>query len=297
MSRPSLQARPVIFGEVLFDSFPDGSRVLGGAPFNVAWHSQAFGLEPLFISRVGNDALGRQVRSAMLDWGMDLSALQLDSAHPTGMVSVSFEQGEPSYEIVEHSAWDYIDEPGLPLIDAHSMLYHGSLALRNAASASCLTKLKQHCAGSVFIDVNLRTPWWNLALIQGLLQQGKWVKLNKDELALLLPEEKDVETAARSLLSTLGLELIVVTLGAAGAIAFSAQQSCSVKPQAISRVVDTVGAGDAFTSVLLLGLHRGWSLQTILNRAQQFASAVVGQRGATTTDKTFYQPFLEAWSL
>ena len=36
--------RPVVFGEVLFDCFPDGSRVLGGAPFNVAWHCQAFWL-------------------------------------------------------------------------------------------------------------------------------------------------------------------------------------------------------------------------------------------------------------
>ena len=53
--------RPVIFGEVLFDHFPDGARVLGGAPFNVAWHLQAFGSAPLFVSRVGNDPAGREV--------------------------------------------------------------------------------------------------------------------------------------------------------------------------------------------------------------------------------------------
>ena len=37
-------ARAIIFGEVLFDTFPDGTAVLGGAPFNVAWHLQGFGL-------------------------------------------------------------------------------------------------------------------------------------------------------------------------------------------------------------------------------------------------------------
>ncbi len=91
------QRRPVIFGEVLFDRFPDGSLVLGGAPFNVAWHLQAFGQAPLLISRVGDDPLGRQVRGAMLDWGMDTAGLQLDSAHATGTVEVRFDHGEPSY--------------------------------------------------------------------------------------------------------------------------------------------------------------------------------------------------------
>ena len=49
------RARPAVFGEVLFDCFADGTRVLGGAPFNVAWHLQAFGEAPLFVSRVGDD--------------------------------------------------------------------------------------------------------------------------------------------------------------------------------------------------------------------------------------------------
>ncbi|MCK9397903.1 MAG: PfkB family carbohydrate kinase, partial [Methylobacter sp.] len=67
--------RITIFGEVLFDHFPDDSCVLGGAPFNVAWHLQAFGREPFFISRVGQDRLGDSIRSAMRSWDMDLSGL------------------------------------------------------------------------------------------------------------------------------------------------------------------------------------------------------------------------------
>ena len=129
------------------------------------------------------------------------------------------------------------------------------------------------------------------------MQQGKWIKLNIDELALMVPQSMEVEARAYQLLSQLGLELIVVTLGAAGALALTRDERCSVQPDSIGSVVDTVGAGDAFTSVLLLGLHRAWPLQLILDRAQQFASAVVGQRGATTRDRTFYQPFIEAWSL
>lgn len=297
MNRPPIKARPVIFGEVLFDCFPDGSRVLGGAPFNVAWHCQAFGLRPLFISRVGNDPLGREVRSAMLDWGMDSSGLQLDSAHPTGVVQVRFDDGEPRYEIVENSAWDFIDHPTAQGIERQGILYHGSLALRNPVSAASLAELKQQCSDSIFVDINLRPPWWSKPMIEGMLQQGRWLKLNIDELKLVQPEPPEVEVAARQLMSRLGLELVVVTLGAEGALALSADERCSVRPERIDPVVDTVGAGDAFTSVLLLGLHRGWPLSMILERAQRFASAVVGQRGATNRERRFYQPFLDAWSL
>jgi hypothetical protein len=62
LSVNDIDCRPVIFGEVLYDCFPDGEAVLGGAPFNVAWHLQGLGLSPLFISRVGDDPLGHRVR-------------------------------------------------------------------------------------------------------------------------------------------------------------------------------------------------------------------------------------------
>jgi len=84
----------VIFGEVLFDCFPDGNSVLGGAPFNVAWHLQAFGMSPMMISSVGDDELGNKVKSAMQDWSMRTTGLQLDPVHPTGSVDIEFVDGE-----------------------------------------------------------------------------------------------------------------------------------------------------------------------------------------------------------
>ena len=290
-------SRPIIFGEVLFDCFPDGSRVLGGAPFNVAWHCQAFGLQPLFISRIGNDSLGHDVKSAMLNWGMDASGLQIDSTHATGIVDVSFDDGEPSYDIVENSAWDFIDHNMMPEIDRQSVLYHGSLALRNPLAASSLLNLKQQCNQSIFIDVNLRPPWWTPSLIESIMKNIRWIKLNVDELALIVPNGKDTETRVHYLLSHLDVELIIVTLGEAGAMAVTQNERCTVQPNKSSNVVDTVGAGDAFSSVLLLGLYKAWPLQQILDRAQQFASAVVGQRGATTQDKMFYKSFIETWHI
>ena len=288
---------PVIFGEVLYDCFPDGSRVLGGAPFNVAWHCQAFGLQPLFISRVGNDPLGQEVRAAMLDWGMKTEGLQIDSEHVTGRVNVSFRNNEPFYDIVENSAWDFIASDELPELNKESVLYHGSLALRNQVVAQCLEAIKQGNLKSTFVDVNLRSPWWNESLINNIMQNIQYLKINEDELSLIISGKQTTENKARFLLSDLQLDLIVVTLGAAGAIAIDRNKICMVQPEKSIEVVDTVGAGDAFTSVLLLGLSKAWPLQIIIDRAQQFASQVVGLRGATTQDKNLYQPFIKNWSL
>ena len=293
----SNQSIPVIFGEVLYDCFPDGTRVLGGAPFNVAWHCHAFGLKPLFISRVGNDQLGQNIHAAMLDWGMDTQGIQFDSEHATGVVNVTFDKNEPSYDIVENSAWDFINIKELPEIENQSLLYHGSLSLRNLITEKSLVHLKQLFPDSIFVDVNLRPPWWTLSKIINILENAQWIKLNLDELSLIVSHESETLKQAHYLMSQYNLDLVVITLGAQGAIAINKKESCFVKPDNATTVVDTVGAGDAFTSVLLLGLHKHWSLQDIVNRAQEFASAVVGLRGATTQDKNFYKPFSQKWSL
>lgn len=290
-------AQLIIYGEVLFDCFADGSQILGGAPFNVAWHSQAFGLNPLFISRIGDDAMGSEILTAMDKWGMDTSGIQQDADHATGIVDVSIEQGSPSYHIVENSAWDFISQASLPVIDNNCFLYHGSLALRNSVSAQCYEKLKQQCADSIFVDVNLRDPWWDQGQINSVMKQANWLKINDDELNLIASDEKDIETRARILLNQLALKLIIVTKGSSGAIAVSHKEMVSVKPEKTISIIDTVGAGDAFCSVVLLGLHKDWCLNDTLIRAQQFASAIVGQRGATTQDKSFYLPFIKGWNL
>jgi len=293
----SNQSSPVIFGEVLYDCFPDGSHVLGGAPFNVAWHCQAFGLQPQFVSRIGKDQLGQEVHAAMLDWGMKTEGIQFDSVHATGKVNVSFNDNEPSYDIVENSAWDYIDSQLLPVLKKESVLYHGSLALRNPVAAQCLESIKQCVSNQIFVDINLRAPWWGSALINNIIQDSRYLKINTDELNLIVTDEQNIESKARYLLTHLQLDLIVVTQGASGAIAISQNETCLVHPEKKVNIMDTVGAGDAFTSVLLLGLHKAWPLQETLDRAQQFASKVVGLRGATTKDKNFYKTFIKNWSL
>ena len=291
-------AVPVIFGEVLFDCFPDGNSVLGGAPFNVAWHLQAFGMSPLVVSSIGDDQLGQNVKSAMLDWGMSVSGLQLDPLHPTGSVAIEFNNGEPQYTIVEHRAYDYIDAGLIPSLPRNRLLYHGSLALRNQASREALSSLKQQHRDTVFMDVNLRDPWWSRAFVLELAGDADWVKLNEDELAQLGNGAGDIESQASEFLATHKLKGLVVTLGAKGAIALTVDGlRAEIRPSQTLEVVDTVGAGDAFTSVLILGIILQWPLEQTMQRAQQFASLMVGQQGATVHDQGFYRAMITDWCL
>lgn len=289
--------RPVIIGEVLFDRFPDGSAVLGGAPFNVAWNLQAFGQAPLLISRVGEDELGARIRATMADWAMDTSALQSDPQHPTGIVDVSFQDGEPGYDIVSGSAFDFIVPDDIPALDDAAVLYHGSLAMRNQVTRRTLETLIEQTSVPRFVDVNLRAPWWRQGEVLSLLDGAVWVKLNETELAELSPEDMRSGDPGEDLRRQYGWQGLILTRGSRGAEIITTRRTVSVAPEPATRVVDTVGAGDAFASVILLGILQEWSLDVTLERAQSFASAVVGLRGATVTDPEFYDRFAGAWGV
>ena len=292
---------PVIVGEVLFDCFPDGTSVLGGAPFNVAWHLQGFGLSPLMISSVGDDEHGRMVVDTMRDWGMNTHGIQKDSAHPTGRGTVSLVDGQPSYDIEPDQAYDNINpEQVLALLDSKdfSMLYHGSLLTRTSESRSMLDRVLDTTVLPSFVDINLRPPWWTKEDAHKSLSQATWVKLNEDELLTLMEVDSDSTVGlfsyAREFLDSYDLEMLIVTQGEHGAFCITKGDMISGAPVE-AEVVDTVGAGDSFTAVMILGLTYGWSLSTTLERALEFAARICEQRGATAMDQALYDSYLKKW--
>lgn len=280
-----------IFGEVLFDCFPGGERILGGAPFNVAWHLQALGDRPRLISAVGDDPLGRQILQAMERWGLDRSGVQIDPHHPTGQVEVRIIDQEPHYHILPDCAYDFIAAESLPPVSG-GILYHGSLALRGETTRGALRQLQANPRTSIFLDVNLRAPWWRGEEVFHWLQQARWAKLNQEELRLLGFGSGDLRRDAAQLLQRCGLEQVILTRGAQGALVCTATGEChSAAPQPPERFVDTVGAGDAFTAVYLHGLLAGWPIPRMLALGQRFAGKVIGLRGATTSELDFYREF------
>jgi fructokinase len=291
--------RPIVFGEVLFDHFPDRRSVLGGAPFNVAWHLQGFGAQPLFVSRIGDDSEGRIVGGRMTEWGMDLAGLQTDPTCPTGAVEVTFDHGDPSFNIIPDQAYDHIDtEQAVAAVHevTPALLYHGSLIARAPESAAALGSLRADPHLPVFVDVNLRPPWWTSANVTDALSRASWAKLNHDELTTLAGGGDPAAIDPQAFLHRYTLRALIVTRGAQGATVVTDAGVSHGEPVPVPDLVDTVGAGDAFSAVMIMGLLKDWPLPTALRRALAFASAICGIRGATSADRTLYDRHLRAWS-
>jgi len=301
-ARTAVAGRPVIVGEVLFDVFPDGTRRLGGAPFNVAWHLQALGLRPLLVTRVGTDPPGDRIVREMEGWGLDATAVQRDAEYPTGRVEVRLEDGEPRFEIARDRAYDHLaDDIDLPtaLGETAALVYHGTLINRSEPSRLAVQALRGRSEAPVFLDVNLRAPWWSEGAVKQSLFGARWVKLNLEELRLLTESEEkgsfDPMAAAQAFRETFALEAVIVTRGANGAMLVLQDRVLDRQPPVVVRPRDTVGAGDAFSAVFIAGLIAGWEPEVCLGRALDLAAVMCTVQGAISHDCGLYQRLLREW--
>lgn len=291
----------LLFGEILIDRFPD-REVLGGAPFNVARHLHAFGCAPVLITRVGRDDAGARILQVMESAGLPMHGVQLDSTRPTGVVEVNFTSEGHRFDIIPDQAYDHI-HPRLSRMTALAanpeLVYFGTLAQR-ANSHRALRHTLRAAGGRRFFDVNLRNPWVFPERVHWSLQHADIVKANDTELErlaqLLDLEATSAEAQAKVLAQHYQLDGLLVTCGAAGAWWLDGSgQRVAIAAEPLVNVVDTVGAGDAFSAVFMLGLLHGWAAPVALQRAHHFAGAICQIRGAIPEHNDFYQPFLEEW--
>jgi fructokinase len=298
---PTSQPRYIValFGEVLADVFPDQS-VLGGAPFNVARHLQRFDLHPVLISRTGRDTLSALLLQEMTKLGMDISGIQLDAEHPTGQVQVIFENDHHRFDILPNQAYDHIcaETAQQALADFPPQLaYLGTLAMRSEKSRAAAIRFLQHCNCPVFLDINLRTPWFDLDTIELALAAANFVKLNDEELAVVAGlfglENLPPRTQVLNLQHRFGLQQVLVTCGEQGSWLLDEQQQVweAAPVELAEPVVDTVGAGDAFAAVFMMGLLEGWDTAITLKHASEVAAALCRVRGAAAPSTGFFLPF------
>lgn len=308
--------RPLVFGEALVDAFPE-TLIPGGAPFNVACHLAALGLAPLLLSRIGADAGGDQLRVAASRHGLRLDGVQCEPMLGTARVLVHERPDGHVFEIPVDLAFDHIDANAalaaaadLAASDA-AWLYHGTLALRSETSRAALAALRGSRRFRVFVDLNWREAGPTPAQILALLHDIDVLKLSEAELTQLLgwlhlpapsqarPPVGSHHPALAALAERTGARWILVTHGGDGAALWSAEGRChaSVAAPRITSLVDTVGAGDAFSAYMLAALVHGQSAHQALAAAVAFASTSVGWRGAVPDDLGVYDGLLHpaAW--
>lgn len=274
----------VCFGEVLWDIFPE-HRVAGGAPMNVAIRLQSLGIEAQIVSRTGNDAAGTEILRLLKGKGVDTSLVQKDFSHKTGEVLVQVdENGIATYEIVQPSAWDFIEanadaEKAVKRSDA---LVFGSLACRNEVSQSTLLGLIELSNFRVF-DVNLRKPFVDFTLIEKLMHQSDLLKLNDEELPLIVKALDCEETGLEEMMLFLAEEthtsMICVTRGKDGAV-FLENNEFYNHPGFTVKVEDTVGSGDSFLAAFLYKLLSGADAPTALEYGCALGAMLARHKGA-----------------
>src|SRR5271157_5972195 len=267
-------------GEILWDLLPSGKQ-LGGAPANFAYHAHALGARSRVISRVGQDPPGVEILQRLQALGLPIADIQVDPSAPTGTVSVDLSaNGQPRFTIHEDVAWDRLalETTALAAAAEADAVAFGTLGQRREPARSTIQALLAAVRPGALriLDLNLRQHYFSRDIIETSLRAANVVKCNDSELpvlAELLGLRGSVCQQIERLARRHAQRLVCLTRGAHGSLLYSEGRWADDPSQPVA-VKDTIGAGDAFTAALAMGMLAGKPLEAINRRANQAARYV-----------------------
>ena len=280
-------SRVVSFGEILWDKLPSG-KVPGGAPLNFAYRLNSFQNSLSIISKVGDDSLGKELSEFLNKNGLDTEHIQISKIYKTGEVNVSIDKnGIADYDILNPVAWDDIslNLKNKELTKNSSVFVFGSLICRNMTSRRTLKELLKIAPFKLF-DINLRSPYYNMNLIEELMLSSDFIKFNYEEIeeifTIYINKKATLENMIETISEKTKTKNICVTMGEKGACYYT-NNSFYYQDGFKINVLDTVGAGDSFLATLVEGILNKTKPQEILKKACAVAALVASKEGATPT--------------
>ena len=255
----SMSGRVTVVGEVLVDLLwrrgaTEVTPVPGGSPANVAVGLHRLRRPVTLVTAWGDDVPGELVGRHLAGTGVEVRRAPTASGRTTLALAYLDEGGAASYDFL--AAWD-LEE--LPVPEDTTVLHTGSLAVVVEPGASrvleACRRLRDRAGGAVVVaDLNVRPAVQPdraayRAVSRRVAAVADVVKASDEDLRWLFPDQRPAE-AARGLLAQ-GPRAVVVTLGGEGALAVTREGDEVSVPAPPVRVVDTVGAGDAFQAALL----------------------------------------------
>lgn len=275
----------VSFGEVLIDGLPDGD-VIGGAPLNVVCHLKRLWVSSGIITKIGKDENGEKIATFLKSEGID-SLLQYDGKRKTGYVEVTLKDGQASYEIKRERAWEFISYK--PLLENPDYFVFGSLAMYSENNRKVLEQYVEANPCTQFVcDINLRAPLYNWETIDFCLQKTDVLKINEDEMEYL-SQKSNQDDPSQWLSTVYGIDKILLTKGSEGAELMWAGEVYEVPVAEVNKMVDTVGAGDAFMALFLYGILNQHKPKQMLKKASEFAAKICENKGAIPDELAIYQ--------
>ena len=280
-------SKVVSFGEILWDKLPSG-KVPGGAPLNFAYRLNSFQNSLSIISKVGDDSSGKMLTDFLNKKGLDTEHIQISKIYKTGEVNVSIDKnGIADYDILNPVAWDDIslNLKNKELTKNSSVFVFGSLICRNMTSRRTLKELLKIAPFKLF-DINLRSPYYNMNLIEELMLSSDFIKFNYEEIeeisTIYINKKATLENMIETISEKTKTKNICVTMGEKGACYYT-NNSFYYQDGFKINVLDTVGAGDSFLATLVEGILNKTKPQEILKKACAVAALVASKQGATPT--------------
>ncbi|MBL4662904.1 MAG: carbohydrate kinase [Flavobacteriaceae bacterium] len=275
----------ICFGEILWDIFPQ-KQMIGGAPLNVALRLHSYDTSVAIISRIGDDTLGRNIKTYLTENEVSQGFIQTDKELPTGTVNIIFDdKGDALYDIQKPVAWDVIEiSPKLlEAVKEASFFIFGSLTIRGGYNRETLRQLLPVANTKIF-DVNLRSPHYHISMVYELMQQSDFIKLNYDELLEICDalgcQESTIKDQIKWLIKITNTDTVCVTKGDAGAILFYEGEFYEHDGYKV-KVIDTVGAGDSFLATLIYCLFlKKDTPQNAIKKACAVGALVASKEGA-----------------
>ena len=273
------------FGEIVWDVYPD-KKTLGGAPLNFAAHSAILGAKVWLVSAVGCDELGKQAIKQIQEIGINTRYISVLSDKETGKCYVSLnENAVPSYDIVDDVAYDYIRLP--EQIENIDIIVFGTMALRKDNNINALKALLDaYSFSEVFVDVNIRLPFYSYKSILFCLKNATIVKISQEELPTVtesvFKEFISLKDSARKIANMFSqIKLIIITQGENGSCCYDCNADkffFAVAGQ--TKLVSTVGAGDSFGAAFLKKYMENKSYDKCLEYASKISAFVCSKAEA-----------------
>lgn len=270
----------------------------GGAPCNVLAMLTKLGKKTAFIGKVGDDFLGRHLKTVVEEVGIDTRNLLLDEKVHTTLAFVhTYPGGDRDFSFYRNPGADMNlrdEEVSEELIAKSRMFHFGSLSMthpdvREATKKALRIAKEQGCI--ISYDPNLRPPLWNTLeeakeQIAFGMTQCDIMKISDNEIQWFTGFE-DYDEGIRYLQNTYHIPLILLSMGPAGSRAYYRNLRVEVAPFLQKNTIETTGAGDTFCAcVLNYVLDHGLenltetNLQEMLRFANAAASLITTRKGA-----------------
>lgn len=275
----------LVFGEVLWDVYTN-SEHLGGAPMNFAAHCKKCGGEAWIVTAIGNDAMGKRTVCEMNKLGINTEFV-ITAEKETGKCMVTLDSNMiPSYNLLDNVAYDYITAPDLKE-NNFDVLYFGTLALRNENNRKSLKQLlNENSFGDVFVDMNIRPPFYSEEAVRFACQNATIIKISDEELPVVagllnMAHMSDKECAEILSKDFPNLKIIIITKGEKGSFVYDCVEGKIYESQSKKvEVVSTVGAGDSFSASFLMKYMKTKDIDISLSIATSISGFVVSCKEA-----------------